>query len=378
MNKIFILSILLSLKTTSVWAVENRQVSNAAHEQKLNLLEMKHRLDDQGKKVIELTREMNQIEINLGMQNKKYLKMSDARMKLEETLSVAKKNADLDALNLKKNYNETKAVLMGILLNKLEKTESPSDILARKILVTNLQNRMVDLDSMMKANSELQKSVDEIYKRLEDSVNNEKELVAIMNELEQRKKEIKANIDTENLKKETVASQFDELKNKVAMEKDSEKRQKKRAEVAPIQVTEEIKVPSKEEYNNVVTNGAGYRAPLYLNLGIEHNQKGVTFKFQGKNEVLATKAGKIVYTGALANYGNVIMIDHGNDTRSVILGQFDINVKNGEAVRESQILGYTNTHSANGIGDGKIYFEVRKNNLAQNTYLLIDKKTLSR
>ncbi len=72
------------------------------------------------------------------------------------------------------------------------------------------------------------------------------------------------------------------------------------------------------------------------------------------------------------------MIDHGNDTRTVLLGQFDYSVKNGDPIAASQIVGYTNPRNQNGLGDGKIYFEVRKNNLAQNTYLLLDKKTLAR
>ncbi|MDO9182943.1 MAG: M23 family metallopeptidase, partial [Bacteriovorax sp.] len=112
--------------------------------------------------------------------------------------------------------------------------------------------------------------------------------------------------------------------------------------------------------------------------GIDYQKKGVTFNFQGKNEVRAPKAGKVVYTGSLASYGNVLMIDHGNDTRTVLLGQFDYSVKNGDSIQAAQLVGYTNPRSQNGLGDGKIYFEVRKNNLAQNTYLLLDKKTLAR
>jgi murein DD-endopeptidase MepM/ murein hydrolase activator NlpD len=72
------------------------------------------------------------------------------------------------------------------------------------------------------------------------------------------------------------------------------------------------------------------------------------------------------------------MIDHGKDVRSVILGQFDYLVKNGDVVKDSQLIGYTKARNATGLGDGKIYFEVRKNNLAQNTYLLLDKKSLAR
>lgn len=364
------------LSTTTVLAVEAN--AETTKDSKLNLFDMKRRLEDQNRKIISLTKEMNKLELELGMQNKKYLKQADSRTKLEEALNIAKKNIDLDSANLKKNYNETKAILMGLLLNKLEKTESPSDLLARKVLITNLQTRMVELDGLMRSNKNVEGGVNDLYKRLESSVQTEKDLVAIMNDLEQKKKDIKQAIMDENARRDQYSTEFDELKNKLAIEKDTDRRSRKKEQLKPVQVTEEIKIPSHGETqdSNQNVSGGGYRAPLYSHSGIEYNQKGVTFKFQGKNEVLATRPGKIVYTGSLANYGNVIMIDHGNDTRTVLLGQFDAAVKNGEMVKESQVLGYTNPRSANGIGDGKIYFEVRKNNLAQNTYLLLDKKTL--
>ena len=182
--------ILISLLTAGSIqaAVDTNLEASSPKEAKLNVFEMKRKLQEQSRQILELTRDMNNIETNLGIQNKRYLKLSDSRMKLEEELSLSKKNIDLDNLNLKKNYNETKNVLMGIVLNKLEKTESPSDILARKILIRDLQNRMVELDSLMKANKEVQTSVAELYSRLESSLATEKELVSVMNELEEKKK----------------------------------------------------------------------------------------------------------------------------------------------------------------------------------------------
>ena len=91
--------------------------------EKINVFEMKRKLQDQNKMIQNMTREMNNVEMSLGVQNKKYLRLADERAKIEETLSLAKRNADLDNQSLKKNYNETKTILMGVLLNKLEKAE---------------------------------------------------------------------------------------------------------------------------------------------------------------------------------------------------------------------------------------------------------------
>jgi murein DD-endopeptidase MepM/ murein hydrolase activator NlpD len=343
--------------------------------EKINIFEMKKKLILQNKLILEMNKDVNNVEMSLGIQNKKYLKLAEERSKIEETLNSARKNADFDNLNIKKNYAETKQFLMGVLLNQLEKSESSSDLLTRKILVENLQKRLVELDGMMKNNKSIQDDVERLYKRLEDSMSTERELVSIMNELELRKKELRSNLEAENQKKSEAQSHFDETKNMKAMERISLQKNQLREKLAPIQMTEEIKIPSVAA--GAKTNG-DFLPPLGQYQGIDYAKKGVTFNFQGKNEVHAPKGGKVVYTGSLANYGNVLMIDHGNDTRTVLLGQFDYNVKNGDPIEVGQIVGHTNPRNQNGLGDGKIYFEVRKNNLAQNTYLLLDKSSLTR
>lgn len=371
--------LLLLLPTLVSAAIESNE--------KINVFEMKRKLQAQSRAINDMSKEIANVELSLGMQNKKYLKLSQDRAKIEESISRAKKNADFDNENLKKNYNETKSILMGVLLNKLEKSESPADLLSRKILVENLQKRLVDLQEMMTSNKDIQADVDKLYQRLDDSIKTEKALVGLMNELEQRRKDLRAQIESENQKKTEAVAQFNDSKNKMAMDREAAKKALLREQLQPLQVTEEIKIPSQPIAQNRVSNqtpvadvasGSGeFSAPISLYQGIEHNKKGVTFNFQGKNEVRAPKAGRVVYTGSLASYGNVLMIDHGNDTRTVLLGQFDYNVKNGDSITAAQVVGYTNPRSANGIGDGKIYFEVRKNNLAQNTYLLLDKKSIT-
>ena len=58
---------------------------------------VKKKLEEQSKHLALLNKEISQVEMNLGLQNKKYLKLSESRMKLEEALSVSKKNTDFDA-----------------------------------------------------------------------------------------------------------------------------------------------------------------------------------------------------------------------------------------------------------------------------------------
>jgi murein DD-endopeptidase MepM/ murein hydrolase activator NlpD len=365
---IFIL--LLTSLQGSFAAINNNEVVS---DDKINVFEMKRRMSDQAKNLKLIGKEVKDVEYTLGLNNKKYLKLAQDRAEIEEGLSRAKKSADLDSDSLKKSYNQAKSLLMGVLLNKLEKTENPSDMLARKIMIEKLNLRLSELTSMMNANKQLRIEVETLEERLADSMRTEKELLTVMNELENRKRELRDSMSKEESASQELKKQFDDEKNKLALNRKSQLMIKEKEKLAPMQITEEIKIPSVG-----VASSGEYFPPVFSYQGLEYDKKGVTFNFQGKVEVRATKAGKIVYTGSLANYGNVLMIDHGNDTRTVLLGQFDFSVKNGDSVNQSQVVGYTSPKSYSALSEGKIYFEVRKSNLAQNTYLLLDKKSLAR
>ena len=74
--------------------------------------------------------------------------------------------------------------------------------------------------------------------------------------------------------------------------------------------------------------------------------------------------GEIVYSGNLSNIGNVIMIDHGKDLRSVILGELEITQKVNDKIKQGQVLGYTSLKKSK---KGKVYFELRyKNKIQKN------------
>lgn len=373
MNNRLIVFLFLSVFSQSVaFSTVETPTVKIESDEKMNVFEMKRNLEAQNRELNTLAKEVHSVDVSLGLNNKKYFKLAEERARLEEGLASARRNADFDALNLKKNYNHARSLLMGVLLNKLENTENASDILARKIMITKLQERLNDLSGMIKSNKELILEVERLSSKLQESMATEKELLGLMSELEERKKELRGDLEIKNQSASEMKLRLDEEKNKLAMNQKNKAMLKVREKLSPMQMTEVIKVPSHS------LAGGEYFPPIYSYNNIEYQKKGVTFNFIGKNEVRATRAGKIVYTGALANYGNVLMIDHGNDARTVLLGQFDYAVKNGDSVKEAQVVGHTNPRSNGGLGEGRIYFEVRKNNLAQNTYMLLDKKFLAR
>jgi septal ring factor EnvC (AmiA/AmiB activator) len=103
--------------------------------------------------------------------------------------------------------------------------------------------------------------------------------------------------------------------------------------------------------------------------------KGVTFRFQAVQPVKAAASGKIVYAGDLASYGQVVLVDHGNDLRTVLLGRMSLKVKKDDPVKEGDVLAYTEKDSTEAQN---LYFEVRKKNTAQNTILWLDQGVVSK
>ena len=100
----------------------------------------------------------------------------------------------------------------------------------------------------------------------------------------------------------------------------------------------------------------------------------MSFTFRGRHPVLSTHDGEIVYSGELSTFGNVVMIDHGDETRSVILGDFIPKAEQGTRVKVGDVVGYTSER----LQQGQIYFEVRKNNTVANTIQLMDSNSLDK
>src|SRR5690606_11959252 len=69
-------------------------------------------------------------------------------------------------------------------------------------------------------------------------------------------------------------------------------------------------------------------------LSFTPSPKGVTFKYQATQPVKAVGSGKIVFAGDLSSYGQVVLIDHGEEIRTVLLGKMNIRVKKNDLVND--------------------------------------------
>ncbi len=347
---------------------------------KESVIELKRKLEDQVKNLKRLQGDVKNVEYTLVVNTKKYQKLVEDRTKIETSLQEAKRNLDLESESLKRNFQQTKSILSGVILHRLDKNEKSSDLLSKKILVGMLQKRIVDLSDLIRTNNMMKKDLISLEEQYQNSLTTEKELVQLVKEMENRKIELKESEKYEVDKKIELEKRFVDVKNRQTIERNVENKKRLKEKLKDVQLTEEIVVADtvKKTNLNMDESSGVYHSPLKSFQDFTYEKKGITYRFNGKNEIRAPREGKIVYTGVLSTFGNIVMIDHGDDTRSVLLGHYDYYVKNGDSVDMGALVGHTKSTNVNPDSDGKLYYEIRKKNLAQNTYLLLDKKTLSK
>ncbi|MCO5143737.1 MAG: peptidoglycan DD-metalloendopeptidase family protein [Oligoflexia bacterium] len=107
-----------------------------------------------------------------------------------------------------------------------------------------------------------------------------------------------------------------------------------------------------------IVNQFGKKYDEKTNLYTFH--KGIDFSAQPNSRVYAVGSGKVVFSGKIGGYGNLVIIDHGEQYFSLV-GQLDeIYKKEGDSVYEGELVGLSNR-------EGKdVYFEIRQRHVAVN------------
>ena len=152
------------------------------------------------------------------------------------------------------------------------------------------------------------------------------------------------------------------------------KRQSRKKKIASSQTQGKRKLPSTDlRFISPVLNYIDQDSP---------KKTGVNYYYRGIKRLGAPLSGTVSYAGDLSNYGQVVIIDHGKETRSVVLGNFKPLVKKGETLQTGDLIGKTNYSKTNPEKKGKIYFEVRKKSVPLRTVDLIrsrsDQKSLAK
>jgi len=101
----------------------------------------------------------------------------------------------------------------------------------------------------------------------------------------------------------------------------------------------------------------GYGAQVHPRFGTRTFRNGVDIEAAVGRDVLAVHAGHVIYTGWFKGYGNLIIVDHGNEYYTLYAHIADIEAKEGEDVRQGQRIGTVGDTGS--LAGPRLYFEVR-------------------
>ena len=102
---------------------------------------------------------------------------------------------------------------------------------------------------------------------------------------------------------------------------------------------------------------AGFGAQVHPRFGTRTFRNGVDIEAAEGREVAAVYAGHVVYTGWFKGYGNLIILDHGGEYYTLYAHIAEIEVKEGDDVRQGQRIGTVGDTGS--LAGPRLYFEVR-------------------
>ncbi len=289
--------------------------------------------------VMKLGARLNQLERELGQNNNKYL-TSIEKIRLIETDIV--------------NYQERLAAVKA----EVQKRHDELNQILRAKALAIVEDEVVQIekfDSILEKNKEKSASAMKEAEALEAIVLSFQDRLSLLKQDEEDL--LKLTLDMESKKKQMTDVYLEKVKFNQDLENKMQK-QKISTQISAIKRAESLGLNIKPSLK--------FTSPLASFSSAMASEKGVTFKFEKLQPIRAPRNGRVIYNGELANYGKVLMIDHGDDIRTVMLGKFQSALEKNATVDTGDILGHTEERT------DSLYFEVRKKNVAQKTIHWMD------
>jgi len=102
---------------------------------------------------------------------------------------------------------------------------------------------------------------------------------------------------------------------------------------------------------------APFGAQVHPRFGTRTFRSGVDIEATDGTGVAAVYGGHVVYTGWFKGYGNLIILDHGNEYYTLYAHVSETAVKEGDDVRQGQRIG--SVGDTGSLSGARLYFEVR-------------------
>ncbi len=292
------------------------------------------------------------IEKNIAAGNVRLKMLGKSLNETDQTIFKLAAQFKKDLHLLKAVRGKTERLFKLSVLELLNNEGSETHLAAKKIILKQLRTKIKDLKQLELTQQKTKDIILDLQQQYKTVKSDRNELLAVLNSME---------LNKINVVNRYVNASKRTNKYKMRLEKLSTIKKIKRSK------------KSRKGKSQISKLGMAFQPPLNNFTKLDHGKKGLSYYFKNTSPLYAPQDGKVVYQGRLANYGNVIMIEHGNQIKTIILGDFLAKIKKGNRVAKGDIIGYSKLLNKS---EGTIYFEVRKKNVVQNTIFLLDKKYL--
>lgn len=316
-----------------------------------SLKKLKDKISGLNNKINLLVAEIKDIDAKINQQNGKYVSQMKGLEELDQKLLVLNTEFEVTSAKLLEERVKAKKAFHLYLIEKNNKYKE-RNLLEQKLYSEVLTKKMLEL-KQLDENSKIQRNkVQFLRKKVSKTKQEEESLYKLIVELENKKKVASQSYIDLMEEKNLQEGELDTL-----IAKQKVLRKKKRVKTAKGRPLFKLNLPI-DDYTE-----------------LKRSKNGVTLSYKETSSLKAPYSGKVVYTGRLASYGKVIILDHGQDVRSVVLGDIVVKTKKGAVLKAGDVMGYTMAD----LGTIKnLYFEVRKKDTAQNTALWINKSDKTR
>jgi len=324
-----------------------------------------------------INREMEKIQAQINRLNKKILqtkqqinltqaKIVEKRIASDQTRKQLSKHLQVLFKYQQSTLEYLPAVLTNIPYDRLVKSEKYLRTIAQENLqlFQQLKGQEAEIGAIKKDLEAQEKQLETLQAEVqgqEEVAIRQKEL---KNELLAKVKGQRKDNDDEivQLKKETVDLQHmvDQFRSKISkLEKDKVKNRQR------------IHAAKKGSYDwpvkGTVVSNFGKQKHSTLNTFVVNN--GIEIKADEGTAVSVIEQGKILYAGAFKGYGQMVIVDHGDDFYTVYAHLSNILVKEGDSISKGQNIGETGYGKNSRNNSPNVYFEIRQDGQPEDPLL---------
>ena len=232
------------------------------------------------KEVNSLKKNISNLEKKLALKNRSYVGTVKKRQMVDLEaykikIEIKKSEDSISAYKSKldKSYK-------SLILTSIDNSDMKS-LLVRKLSLNRMREQKKELKNLAANKRQLKDIFTGLVSEYQQVIKYEDELLETIQNIEKSKKEFVERyvLEKENLEKAKSRKKY--------ARKNS---------------------PKKSKVQKQVIINESFESPIAKHFAHEANGKGITFKTKIKEGIKASRRGKVVYIGTLANFGNVIMI----------------------------------------------------------------------